>query len=81
MTEYGLMDKTRMENIIIACYFAFTTLSTVGFGDYNPKSDVERILCSVILLFGVTLFSYFMGNLSEIIDKIRMFDEVINEDF
>ena len=39
----------------------FTSLSTVGFGDYHPRSDLERLLCSAILIFGVSIFSYVMG--------------------
>ena len=42
-------------------YFSFTSLSTVGFGDYNPRSDMERLFCALILLFGVAIFSYIMG--------------------
>lgn len=47
----------------------FTTLSTVGFGDYAPRSDVERMACSFILMFGVSIFSYFMGNFIEILEQ------------
>tara|TARA_B110001450_G_C17380459_1_gene383465 strand:- start:452 stop:586 length:135 start_codon:yes stop_codon:yes gene_type:complete len=43
------------------CYFTFTSLSTVGFGDLNPRSNSERILTAVILLFGVAIFSYILG--------------------
>jgi hypothetical protein len=46
---------------IIAIYFSFTSLSTVGFGDYHPRSDPERLLVAFILLFGVAIFSYCMG--------------------
>jgi hypothetical protein len=42
-------------------YYAFTSLSTVGFGDYHPRSDMERLFCALILLFGVAIFSYIMG--------------------
>jgi potassium voltage-gated channel Eag-related subfamily H protein 8 len=55
---------------LIACmYFAFTSLSTVGFGDFNPRGDIERILCAFILLFGVAIFSYIMGNFIDILDQ------------
>jgi len=43
-------------------------LSTVGFGDFNPKSDAERIVCSVIMVAGVAIFGYVMNNFLEIID-------------
>ena len=64
----GLNEKTMSENTIIATYFAFTSLSTVGFGDYHPRSDIERLLCAFILLFGVAIFSYIMGNFISILD-------------
>lgn len=45
-------------------------MSTVGFGDYNPRSDLERILVTFVLLVGVSVFSYFMGNFIDMIDAI-----------
>ena len=58
---------TPAEISIVLTYYAFTSLSTVGFGDYAPVSNVERIFCSIILLFGVAIFSYIMGNFIEIL--------------
>jgi len=43
--------------MIVAMYYSFTSLSTVGFGDYHPRSDFERIVCAIILCIGVGLFS------------------------
>ena len=65
--EYNLADREDSENLIIVVYFAFTTLSTVGFGDYNPKSELERIITTFILLIGVACFSYIMGQFIEIL--------------
>ena len=48
-------------------YFAFTSLSTVGFGDYTPKSDPERVVGSIMLLFGVAIFSVIMGKFIEMV--------------
>lgn len=64
---YDLAEKTNWQNLIIVVYFAFTTLSTVGFGDYNPKSEVERIVTTFILLVGVACFSYIMGQFIDIL--------------
>ena len=64
---YNLSENTDFENLVIVVYFAFTTLSTVGFGDYNPKSEPERIITTFILLIGVACFSYIMGQFIEIL--------------
>ena len=63
--------KTPIEKGIIVTYFAFTTLSTVGFGDYYPSSEAERLLGAFLLLFGVAIFSLFMGTFIEMIDKYK----------
>ena len=49
----------------VILYFTVTSLSTVGFGDYYPITDPERILCSFMLLFGVASFSYTMAQLTD----------------
>lgn len=65
--QYKLKDKSNLTQLTIVVYFAFTTLSTVGFGDYNPKSETERIITTFILLIGVACFSYIMGQFIEIL--------------
>jgi voltage-gated potassium channel len=68
-----------MDRVITSCYFASTTLSTVGFGDYYPVSDEERLVGSFFLLFGVAIFSYFMGELCEMIIKLQGLDDDFEE--
>lgn len=60
-------------------YFAYTTLSTVGFGDKTPRSDIERLIICVVLLVGVSLFGYILGILVQIIDQFKAFDADIDE--
>ena len=44
-------------------------MSTVGFGDIHPESDIERLLVAAILLIGVAVFSYIMGTFISILDQ------------
>ena len=55
--------------MIIFMYFSFTSLTTIGFGDFNPRGDFERLYISFGLLFGVAIFSYVMGLFIEIIEE------------
>ena len=57
--------------VVTNMYFALTTLTTVGFGDYYPISDTERLIGSFMLLFGVMTSSFLMGELLNIIGKIE----------
>lgn len=77
--QYGILDNTREFNIIMSIYFAFTSLSTVGFGDYAPRSNIERLIGSQILIFGVAIFSYIMGNFISILDEFKNYHEPLEE--
>jgi voltage-gated potassium channel len=39
-------------NIPTSVYWAITTVTTVGFGDITPKTDVGRFIASVMMLLG-----------------------------
>lgn len=60
-------------------YFAFTSLSTVGFGDYHPKNSFERLWIALILLSGVATFSYVLGEFLDIVTKFSDFDREYEE--
>jgi hypothetical protein len=61
--------ETNKERLIVCCYFALTMLSTVGYGDFYPISNLEMILAVVIMLGGVAFFSFIMGNFIDIISN------------
>lgn len=79
IVNYGLQLKTNYENVVILTYFAFTSLSTVGFGDYAPIGNVERAVGAFVLLGGVAIFSYIMGNFIDILDRFKKFHEELDE--
>ena len=67
--NWSLVDESRGRRVLIALYFAFTTLSTTGLGDYYPVSDIERLVGAFLLLIGVAIFSYIMGELLTMLIK------------
>lgn len=71
VTFFNLEDDTNWRKLIISCYYTLTTLATVGYGDFYPVSDTERIIAVVLMLAGVAFFSYIMGSFIEIIANYR----------
>lgn len=69
--EYGMEDSSDSANLTVVVYFMFTTLTTVGLGDFNPKSEVERLFISLILICGVLIFSWVMNTFFEILLNIK----------
>jgi voltage-gated potassium channel len=39
-------------SIPVGVYWAITTLTTVGFGDVTPKTDLGRFIASLMMLMG-----------------------------
>jgi len=56
-------------------YFGFTTLTTIGFGDIHPRSDVERAFGAFFFLIGVTIFSLMMTSFNGMLDKFKSFED------
>ena len=65
--KFKLSLMSQNNQALAAMYFAFTSLSTVGFGDFYPVSDVERIIGAMVLMFGVAIFLFIMGKFIEMI--------------
>lgn len=56
--EYNIRERTQTNQMLLVIYFIFTTLSSVGFGDMYPRNDIERVLCTLILVSGVIMFEW-----------------------
>lgn len=77
---YGLQEKSQYDITVILLYYAFTSLSTVGFGDFVPRSDTERAVGAAMLLSGVAIFSYIMGTFIAILESYMEFKKEIEFD-
>ena len=75
-TEEGMTNSRKAVTVI---YFSFTSLSTVGFGDYYPQTDEERLLAAVILLFGNMIFSLVMELFLEILNEWKELENDLDE--
>ena len=62
---YYLMESGEL--YIMSLYFIVTTTSTVGYGDLSASTTLERIYCIVIMIAGVTAFTFISGALSSIL--------------
>ena len=61
--SWDLVNQPHLRQVLVSMYFAFTTLSTIGLGDYYPVSNTERLVGSFVILIGVAMFSYILSEL------------------
>ena len=79
LNYFEIYKKSEYETLIITTYFAFTSLSTVGLGDFHPRGNIERVCTAFMLLFGVAIFSYIMGNFIEILSEFKEFHKELDD--
>ena len=67
------------QKVILATYYSFTTLSTVGLGDLSPRCDNERLLAVFVMLFGVLSTSLLMENFSLMLKTLSNYNKQYEE--
>lgn len=60
----GITPEMRDSQYCTAFYWAFTTMTTVGYGDITPMSDNERLYAITMMIAGATVFGYISGSIA-----------------
>ena len=56
--------RNYIPGILEGIYWSIVTASTVGYGDYIPKSKVGKTLAVLIIIVSLPLFGVFVANIS-----------------
>lgn len=62
-----------------AFYWAFQTVTTVGYGDFGLNTTSEYLLCLLWMIVGVNVYSMTIGNVSSIISTMDSKASVLNQ--
>lgn len=52
---------------IQALYFSITTMTTVGFGDIIPHTNIQRLFTIFVMIFGIGMYGYLIGNITNLL--------------
>ena len=55
-----------------ALYWSVTTLSTIGYGDLTPATDPQIAFTMVVMLLGVAVYGYVIGNVASLLANIDL---------
>lgn len=67
------INPQSFQNFLDALYFAVVTMTTVGFGDKTPISDAGKIVTLMMILTGIAVIPWQLG------DLIRQFIKTTNQ--
>jgi len=65
LLDYSAVDRN-ITNIFDAFYWAWVTMTTVGYGDHSPASTGARVAASIMMFFSMALISFFTATISSI---------------
>ena len=72
-------DVALYDGYIGALYWAFTTMTTVGYGDILPEEDGGRFYATTMMIIGATFFSFIVGSAAAIINNDKNGDKQVKE--
>jgi hypothetical protein len=55
---------------IDAIYWCITTITTVGYGDISPVTDLQKILTMIAMFLGVAVYGFVIGNVASLLSNI-----------
>ncbi|MBF0177187.1 MAG: ion transporter [Magnetococcales bacterium] len=66
---------------IQAFYWLVVTVATVGYGDITPSTDASRVYAIVVMLVGIGMYGFIIGNISTTIANANSFENRRREKF
>ena len=76
LLEFGINDK--LGSYLDAIYWALVTISTVGYGDISPVTEIGKILSMFGIVFGIAMISFVTSVMVSAFSE--RFDELRNQD-
>jgi len=69
LIQYQDVSQSAAREYLAALYWAMTTMTTVGYGDVIPQTDVERIYAMVAMVIGGSFYGYVIGSISSMVSN------------
>ena len=71
--------KTPMDKYIRSMYWSIVTLTTTGYGDIVPVTNWEAVWSMLMMLVGITVFSYLTGVIASAVSNSDSRQRYIHE--
>jgi hyperpolarization activated cyclic nucleotide-gated potassium channel 1 len=74
----GIIDSSTRDSYAVTIYWAFQTLTTVGYGDFGCYNNYEIAITCVWMFIGVAFYSVVVGSLTSMLVDVEVQEESLN---
>jgi len=75
----GMIDSGKFYQYVASLYWAFSTLTTVGYGDISARTPSEQAFSMIMMLMGVSWYAYVVGSMSTIMSSFDRQNKQVRE--
>lgn len=79
MVRHDFIDESKLTLYLVSYYWAFTILTTVGFGDITAQTNTEMLICIIWMVFGIGVYSFLVGTLTSVLSTIDSKNIILTE--
>jgi len=77
--RYYLQLSDKPTQYVASMYWAFSTLTTVGYGDISARTPQEQIYAMVMMLVGVSWYAYIVSSMSTIMSSFDAQNKAVRD--
>jgi hypothetical protein len=79
MVEPKYVNESIADQYVNSMYWSITTLTTVGYGDITPSSNMAKIFTMFVMVLGVGMYGFVIGNISQLLSDRNRYREKARE--
>jgi len=64
------LEEDNFTNYVHSMYWTVTTLTTVGYGDVTPADNIGKLYTMLVMILGVGMYGFIIGNISSLLVKV-----------
>lgn len=78
--DYGLRREDDFAHkYLVSVYWAFVTVTTVGYGDVTPVNDAERVFVIFCMFIGNGFFAFMIGKMTTMAQQVNASQQMFQE--
>ena len=72
LIKYGIVGESTTFKYVSSLYWAFTTMTSVGYGDIHPTTVGERGVTMLCMIVSSGVFAFIIGDIGKLVGNFNV---------